>query len=397
MIGSREVVVAVLLSAVVAAACTTDHDQLARKPEGGSAGGGKGGSSSGFSGFGNTGDVPSLGGRDNPDDEILGDSVLTITHGVVDAPSVSLCFARLDADGVSAELVGEPSAELGYGTSVVLTGIEGLSFAEDAIQPWLLAGDLDLLEGLDCAGAVALAAEEEAKVTPVELPEPGAAGAGSGGAGAGGEGGAAPEPKPPLEQPTLRARPVAAIPPGSLDIGRSILMVLSGCIGGAWYVDTVDSAICGEEYAADAPTLQPVVVKLSRELSFGAVGLQGVNASLAAGPVDIRSSGGAGSLALTFASEVSFGSIEPRPADVRFGAAELGVESPDHGLQAIGADGGAMLQDSWPNIRDASGLSEIAQSRTYTAILVGPNPLILKKGWWNEATFVLVDNDPTRE
>ncbi|HKY39493.1 MAG TPA: hypothetical protein VJN18_26320 [Polyangiaceae bacterium] len=392
MIRSREVVAAALLGAVVTAACTTDHDQLTKQPKAGSSSGGKGGDSSGFGGFGNTGDVSSQGGRVNPDDEILGDSVLTITHGVVDAASVRLCFARLDADGASAELLGEPSAELGYGTSVVLTELEGLSFAEDAIQPWVLAGDFELLEGLDCTDAVALAVEEEAKVTPAQLPEPSA-----GGAGAGGEGGAAPEPKPPLEMPALRARPVAAIPPGSLDIGRSILMVLSGCMGGAWYVDTVDAAICGEQYATDLPTLQPVVVKLSRELSFNAVGLQGVNGSLAAGPVDIRSSGGAGSIALTFASEVSFGSIAPRPADVRFGAVELGVESPNHGLQAVGADGGVLLQDSWPNIRDASGLSEITESRTYTAILVGPNPPIRKKGWWNAATFVLVDNDPTRE
>jgi hypothetical protein len=197
--------------------------------------------------------------------------------------------------------------------------------------------------------------------------------------------------------PALRARPASAIPPGSLDIGRSLLMVLGGCIGGAYFVDAVDAAICGDEYAPDSPTLQPVLVKLSRDLSFSAVGLQGVNASLAAGPVDIRSSGVAGSLSLTFASEVSFGAIEPRPADTRFSAVELGVEASDHGLQAVGVDGAVMLQDSWPNIRDASGLSEIIESRTYTAILVGPNPLVLKRGWWNDPAFVLVDNDPTRE
>jgi hypothetical protein len=63
----------------------------------------------------------------------------------------------------------------------------------------------------------------------------------------------------------------------------------------------------------------------------------------------------------------------------------------------VGVDGAVMLQDSWSSIRQTSGLAEILEARTYTAILVGPNPLVLKQGWWNAPAFVLVDNDPTRE
>jgi hypothetical protein len=110
----------------------------------------------------------------------------------------------------------------------------------------------------------------------------------------------------------------------------------------------------------------------------------------------VRSSGPAGSLALTFASSLAFGAVEPRPADVRFSASALGITARDHGLQAIG-DGGVLFQDSWQNLRTASGLVEIVESRTYSAVFVGSSPLLVKKGWWNPATFVLVDNDPTRE
>lgn len=410
MVRLREALgLALLLGAAAWGGCTTNHDALAKQPKAGASSGGSGGS--GGQGFANSGNLPSQGGRRNPDDEILGDDVLTIVNGIVDAEGVALCFGRLDADGQLDELVGEPRAELPYATSFTLTELEGFNYADDAIQPWVIAGDLSLIEGLTCADAVALAESEEAAVTPVALAE-GAAGAGGQGAGgaeptdggaggvgevgAGGAGGAASEPEPPLELPALRARPVAAIPPGSLNIGRSILLVMSGCLGGAYYTDAVELAACGEGYAPDSPSLQPIMVKLSRALSFSAVGLQGVQGSLSLKSVDIRSSGNDGAVALTFASDVSFGAIEPRPADTRFSAGELGITARDHGLQAVD-DSGVIFQQSWPDIRTASGLSEIIESRTYTAILVGPDPLLIKEGWWNQPAFVLVDNDPTRE
>jgi hypothetical protein len=407
MVRLREAVLGLMLGGVLWSGCTTNHDALAKQqPKAGAPAGGSAGS--GGQASGNTGNVPTQGGRNNPDDEPMGDDVLTIVNGIVDAEDVVLCFGRLDADGQPEEPVGEPVAVLAYGTALVLTEIEGFNLAEDALAPWVIAGDLSLVEGLSCEEARALAQSEEAKVSPRLLAEEGAGGQGGAtgveAGGAGGEpsaagAGGAPEPPRPLESPALRARPVAAIPPASLNIGRSILMVLSGCLGGAYYsdIDRVETAACGVDYEPDSPTLQPIVVTLSRELSFSAVGLQGVQGALAAGSIDMRSSGGEGTVALTFASDVSFGAIEPRPADTRFSAVDLGVAARDHGLQAIGEEGQVVFQQSWPDIRAASGVEEIVDSRTYTAILVGPSPLLRLAGWWNEPAFVLVENDPTRE
>jgi hypothetical protein len=368
--------------------CTTNHDALAKEPKAGSATGGGGSSGFGSGGFGNTGNV-SQGGRVNPDVEPAGDDVLTIVNGVVDAPSVRLCFSRAADDGEVGELVGEPMPELAYAASVVLTELDGLSFADDAIVPWLISGDFSRLTGLDCSDAVALALEEEAKVTPVE-DDDGAAGGADGAAGAGGA-------RAELEEPALRARPLGAIPPGTVNIGRSILMVLTGCMGGAAYRDTIETSVCGDAYTPSMPTLQPVVVKLSREIGFDKVGLQAVPASRAiAGTIDVRASGDEGVVSLTFASSVGFGGIEPRPADVRFSANELGVARNDFGLQAVD-DSGVIFQESWADIRRAAGIDEIVAARTYTAVLLGPDPLLLKEGWWNPSAFTLVDNDPTRE
>jgi hypothetical protein len=390
----RATLMSLCLVAGAGSACTTNHDALARQPKAGSSNGG--GGANGAAGFGNTGNVTTQGGRVNPDVEPAGDDVLTIVNGVVDAASVRLCFSHVADDGQPSELVGSPLSELDYASSLVLSEVDGFSFADDALVPWVLAGDFSRLVGLDCAESVALALEEEAKVTPSDVA--GSAGENAGGAGGESAGGApAASDMPPLEEPALRARPLGAIPAGTIAIGRSILMVLTGCMGGAAYRDTIETSVCGEAYTPATPTLQPVVVKLSREIGFDKVGLQAVQASLAVtGTIDVRASGDDGAVSLTFASSVGFGGIEPRPADVRFTPTELGVAQSNFGLQAVD-DSGVIFQETWADIRQASGLADIASARTYTAVLLGPNPLLLKTGWWNGAAFALIDNDPTRE
>jgi hypothetical protein len=195
----------------------------------------------------------------------------------------------------------------------------------------------------------------------------------------------------------LRARPVAALPPGTVAIGRSILLVLTGCSGGVAYTDKVETAACGAAYTPTTPTLEPVIVKLSRVVGFGTVGLQAVHASQATGSLDVRASGDKGAVSLVFASSVRFGSIEPRPADVRFTPSELGVENFNYGLQAIDTKGGVAYQEAWTDVLNAAGVPAILAGRGYTAIFVGPDPLLLKEGWWNPSAFTVVDNDPTRQ
>ncbi|HYQ17624.1 MAG TPA: hypothetical protein VEQ58_17745, partial [Polyangiaceae bacterium] len=331
----------------------------------------------GAGGSGSGGDLPSQGGRVNPDVEAPGDNVLTIVNGIVDAPSVRLCFASVGDDGETSELRGEPLPELAYVASTVLTELDGFSFASDVLQPWVIAGDLSLVEKLDCRAAVDLAVSEEAKVTPAED----------------GEGGAAPS--TPLEKPTLRARALSALPAGTVDIGRSILMVLTGCIGGAAYGDAVDIEACGDDYTPATPTAQPIVVKLSREHNALTVGLQAVHASLPTLAVDVRESDGETSL--VFASLIELGAIEPRPADLRFTPDDLGVSARNHALQAVDGQGMVALNEVWSDIFDASSIDPLLADRTYTAVLLGANPRLTKRGFWNSAAFAIVDNDPTRK
>ena len=367
--------------AAASPACTTNHDALAKQPKGGSStGGSSGGGAGGFGNTGNTGNV-SQGGRSNPDVEAAGDNVLTIVNGVVDAPSVRLCFAHVREDGQVTELVGSPLAELPYAHSSVHTELDGFSLASDAIQPWVLAGELSLLDGLDCREAVDLALDEEAQVTPNDVDD--------------GEGGRDGEAPVELGIPRLRARPLAVLPAGTLDIGRSILLVLSGCMGGAAYADPLESAVCGDDYTPSTPTLQPLVVKLSRAVAFDKVGLQAVQGSISTSTITARVSGDREAVTLVFASSVRYGEIEPRPADTRFSPLELGVRETSYGVQAL-ANAEVVHQAAWSELTLAAGIDEILPGRSYTTVLLGPAPILLKKGWWNEHAFALVDNDPTR-
>jgi hypothetical protein len=387
-------VLALLLPLLAGAgnACTTNHDALALRPKAGAGGGGAGGS--GFGGFGNTGDRPSAGGRRNPDDEPQGDNVLTIVNGVSDAKSVQLCFAHVGSDGRTSDLVGSPMPALDYAASTVLTTLDGFSLVDDVIQPWVITGELSRINELSCEDAVALAQSEEAKVTPA-IPADGGENAGGADSGEGGEAGSGGQPA--LELPSLRARPLAALPAGTVNIGRSVLMVLTGCLGGAAYRDLSDTSACGADYAPTSPTVQPLVVKLSRDVGYDKVGLQAVHASLPTGGVDVRASGDAGAVSLVFASGVTFGAIVPRPADTRFTPVELGVAQANYGLQAVAAGGDVVFQEAWPDILAASGIDSLIAARTYTAIFLGPDPRLIKIGWWNKSAFALVDNDPTRK
>jgi hypothetical protein len=247
----------------------------------------------------------------------------------------------------------------------------------------VIAGDLSKIKKLDCAAAVDLARGEEASVSPD--PDENVGGDGAGGA-AGGS----------LVMPTLRARSLGAIPAGSLNIGRSILMVMTGCLGGAYYHDKLETSACGDDYAPRAPNLRPIVVTLSRAIAFGMVGLQGVHASPATGKVDVRVSGDQGMSTLVFASGIGFGKIAPRPADTRFSPEQLGVDQPNYGLQIVGDSGSVLYQAAWSDIYASSGIQTLVPARAYTAIVLGPDPLLEKRGFWNESKFALVDNDPTR-
>jgi hypothetical protein len=98
-----------------------------------------------------------------------GRSVTTLLNAIVDAPSVAFCFAKSDA-GVNS-FVGDPRPANGvtYGKALVIESVDGVDHDSEGLVPFALAGELDLIESLGCAEAVAKAEEEMTRARSMPL------------------------------------------------------------------------------------------------------------------------------------------------------------------------------------------------------------------------------------
>ena len=393
------------------AACVTNHDELAKKPSP-SAGGTLAGGS-----FGAAGSRPQLGGSGGTasggrvDDEPPGKSVLTIVNGIVDAPRLTLCLAKLDEQS-NAIPFGDPLSNdaLEYAHSLVFgeLSLAGLAdLAEDTLQTFVIAGELDLIAGLDCEAAIARARAEEALSVsePAANADGGAAGvgslpsvaAGNGSADAGNSGaaGSAGAPETPAVRSRLRVRALPAISAGTLNAGRSLLLVANGCLGGATFGHAQGEAYCGAGYSEREPTVSAILVSLSRRVAFDRTGMQVVNASPANPEIFVRSSAPLPSqdFAITIASNVVPGQVAPRPATTTYSALDLG-SSRLHRID-VATRNGPLFGESWGSALERGGLDELLDTHTYALVLSGPEAkLEALPDLFNGPALTVVSADP---
>jgi len=380
-------------------ACMTDHAALEKQPSPGGGAGGSGGvlGTAGQPPAAGTGGQVGTGGH--PDDEAPGSSVLTIVHGVVDAPSVLVCWATVADDGTVTPF-GKPLSRtpLEYGQSIVLPSITGADPASDVLEPFLLAGELDLVSGLDCAAAIERAQNEEAPSPPSGAAGSGDLGAGGsaaeGGAAGSGEGGAAGAASEP--QPRLRARGLPAIPAGTLNGGRSYLLVASGCLGGTGFSAANAEAFCGTGYSEHQPTVTATFVALSRATSAADVGLQVMHASLATGPISVSSRPASPSSAESPISIVRSdvpGGLLPRPAYIGHTAFDYG-SARGYRLE-VAQQSATLLIEAWADVLAQGGLSALEDGSNYALVLIGPRAdLTAGPVFWNLPTVTVVPADP---
>jgi hypothetical protein len=389
--------------------CVTDHDALAKRDSGGSAGEGGSGGKAGSGAGGNSNGSGGTGGKYT---EPAGRSVVTFMHGVVDSERVAFCFATKNGDKDVFVAEPTPASGLTFGSAFHVESLPELDFSEDDITPYVIGGDLDRLDGLDCKEAVALARELMERA----LPDDGSGGApnGAGGApsgeagapgtegGAGGEaavafdevagaGGAGPTPVP--DPPALRVRALPTLPAGTLSAGYSILLVAEGCLGGPWFVDKDDEQVCGEGYFGGT-TLASSLVVMSRETSFN-MGLQALNASRASGPLDAVISPPSGSVdfPIPLASDIVDGQVAPVPASVAFSSHDYGVTDPGFRVRFVDSQG-RDTQASWADLIERSGLDAVEDGKNYVIVALGPSVAVKTKSWWNLSTVGLAAADP---
>jgi hypothetical protein len=340
--------------------------------------------------------------------------VLTIVNGVVEAPRVALCLAKVVAEGTVTPL-GSPltDAPLEFGQSLVLREVEGVDFETDGLEPFVNAGELELIAGLDCDAAIKRALSEEA-LSDGESDQPGQGGAaGDGGAfgaparaGDGGsaneggrssaeEGGSAGASEGlPAVRSALRARGLPAISAGTLSAGRSLLFVANGCLGGATYSGKTAADYCGAGYTPRQPTVSAVLVSLSRQVSTDHVALQVVHASLANEQVELRSRPPFPSMDMGLGiASVQMGQVAPRPASIENTLFDLG--SARKYRVSVESGGEPLFSQSWASVLMGSGLSELKDGEGYALVLNGPRAdLDAVPDLWNAPLMTAIPVQP---
>jgi hypothetical protein len=423
-----------LAALALAPACSTDHSGLARRPpsnEAGQAGvAGSLGGSAGSAGKGGSGGTGGTGGTKVV--EPPGRAVVTFLHGVVDAPRVLFCFARDGEQGP--RFVGSPAPEGGleYGESIWFESLSGVPVTEPT-RVFVIAGELALVEGSDCAEAVERARDEMAVVGL----EPafanlggagGAAGEGGGsaeggasfaGAGAGGEGaaigaggaggadsggesgatsgvageagagGAAPLPDP----PRLRVAELPSLPAGALDDGYSLLYASHGCLGGPAFSHELEREACGESYTPRNPTASAELVTLSRKVDFLHLSLQALHASQALGTLDLRTlpPESSSDFAQSIGSSMTRGSLQPKNPRADLRSQDYAIE--DGGGLTLLSAGVVIWEGPWEDVIEMSGVTPV-NGRVYTLVVMGPAVGDDPASFWNPTALSLVDNDP---
>lgn len=352
------------LAALIGAgpSCTADHDALAKRPPAGGAGGADAGDAEadGSSGSGGVGGPPLDASKDQFV-EPVGDSELTLLHGVVDADVIAFCFARV-TDGGS-ELLPDPVPEQGleYGTSVSLSSIAGIDLANEDVEIHVVSTDPALIATSDCASLLAAA-----NVTPD------------------------------AGEPEVRAGALALVPQATFGAGYSDLIVAAGCLGAAAHSDPIDDSVCGAGYAPESPTLRPVVVQLSRVIQAERVGFQVVHASLGSDAVDVRSvpPENSGYSTIWIAGNVVSGAVAPRPPNLTYPSHAYGVPLAESVLDLTSPASGGQEQIPWAEVVPATGKLEIADGASFALVLLGPRLGTPAGTWWHPSAIALIPTDP---
>lgn len=407
---------------VVAAGCTGNHDLLAVGGDGGASGsGGRANASGGDAAVVGPVDSGSTGGAPSGPTEPPGPRKLTILHGVIDAPSIDFCFVPVVDGGVGVGTgAPEPAGGLSYGASFV-PALSGIDLVHVGVRPYVVAADPSALAGLDCAALIALAAvppiaAEDASVgAGLDASTDGAAGVRDAAppldaardaapshlrdastppsiSDASSDADAADAAPPPI--PSIRVSALPVIPAGTLADERAYVLALGGCIGGIGVVDPSDRSVCGSSYSPAQPTLTPTVVRLSRILTDGRVGLQFLNATPAVDSAALRVMPSKGS-PIPIASGIVPGELRPTTPFATQTSGELGALDPAALVQILPSGTSTPgYSEPWAVSFGPAGIGNLVDGADYALVLVGPYPGFTKNKWWNGPLVAIVEAAP---
>ena len=286
-----------------------------------------------------------------------GASVFTFVHGLVDVRAVRVCF-EVHRDGASfmPAVAPVPDSPTGLPFAHSFAGASlagGVDLKSDDVTLVALYGDMDALSGHSCD-----------QLSP-----------------------------PPSGVDALK---LATLPAGTLEHQRSVLMVASGCVGGATHTDPSADNLCGSGYSPTTPTAQLLVATMMRSPVAGAIGMQAFGAVLSSPPVSLRFVNAA-SFTTPLAYGVPTGVIAPQPPSTTLSRSTVDP-SPQGDTLQINDPSGSTPVAIIPLV-DAlqrGGLAEgdLQDGRNYTAVWVGARAGGAAGPWWQSFTISIVRSDP---
>jgi hypothetical protein len=377
-----------------AVACSSGHGHAGHPGSGGSSGVSEGGPV-GAAGAGAT----------SGDAEPAGPRVLTLVHGVVDAPGLRFCL-----EPAGGPVTGDPmpAGGLSFGAALVVRAVSGVDLASDALQIYAITGDDAVIAGKSCQALLAQARPDAGSDASNDASNDASSDAATndadasddadppidGGSESGGGEASAPLPPP----PSLRVATLPVLPAGTLGLQSSYLLVVMGCIGQSdAFTDSLSDSVCGTGYRPDRPTLLPALVRMSRATRAGAFGLQVVNASRATPSLTLVSSPpkGVAESPITIAANVGLGAIEPASADLSHAPSDFGSPLDEATLGvSLSAVGSGDFTEPWSAALSASGVASPQGGRDYALVVIGPSPTVGGDKWWNAPLVTLVPTAP---
>jgi hypothetical protein len=342
---------AALLAPLVAAGCGRGRD-LGVDSTGGAATGG-GATTTTHKGSGGAATTTGTGGGPM---EPMGPTRLTVVNGINDYDAVLLCFLPGETPWPTAA-GGLPFAA---GQAVDLTSAipQGADLA-----PWVIAGNLGAIAGKTCTDTIALA-------------QPGDGG-----------------PAPPIV-----AAPLGVIPKAVLASDRSLLLVPTGCMGGAGHDNAGAASGCGMGYSSQTPTTGVVFLGMSRITDPKHVALQVVSASPALPVMDVRLLPNVtNAMEVDVAPSLSQGAIEPFPPFLGLTLAAFGQLS---GVQIRAYQPQGSSPISTTNLNDvlstsAVGTAGFTNGASLVLVAVGATPGAAAGPFWHALTYALIKADPS--
>jgi hypothetical protein len=281
---------------------------------------------------------------------------LTVVNGVSDYAAIRLCFLDYPDQANTGDSPWPPEAQgLAYSRGRVVP-IDSVVPSGKDVRPYVIAGDLSAASGKTCGEVIAMA--------------------------------------PPV---IVTALPV--IPKPVFTSGKSLLFVPSGCAGGAGHTDAFEKLACGQSYSLANPSLNVIVVAMSRETDPSGIGLQVVHAAAGMLTVDFRLTPGIDApVDLPVAASAALGAVAPDPP-LYVSAIDLGTVIDAKIGTYIPNDVFATSITPFSKVFPNSDLlpEDLEEGSTYALVAVGAYPGIvpgLPSTWWRALSYALVRTDP---